>query len=372
MSLIPQEIHFVWIGGPIPEKYLLSIQELAQIAKKSGFKVTIWVDDEKNYYKSLENMRQKKYSKLDYLDLNRAKKIEQEEKNSGIQVRKINELLDNMTTHPFYQKDNRLRDFIYIIGREAIGLKNEAALVDLLRCEILRQFGGYYFDTDTKFILDSKSLLIADDAPLGIKANFSVIGEKENLTIHGSNDIIAAIPSHPALENIILYILDQYKELDQTNELAKWNKKKKSLSEAKKNYLDDFDYLIHDETTAMDAKRFPYLTNYSFLHSRRREYTIEASGPVAFIAGLKQFLETLKDDENFHSIDFRYGHCGDRWAANVHVVPQFDNTWLKTNKPTSMKGLSFSDTSIKNTLFARKRKKTISKKNHEDNKKKVI
>ncbi len=51
---VPKKIHFIWLGSPIPQKYLFSISELSSVAKRSGFTINLWVDKESNYWKAIE------------------------------------------------------------------------------------------------------------------------------------------------------------------------------------------------------------------------------------------------------------------------------------------------------------------------------
>jgi hypothetical protein len=140
---IPKSIHFVWLGGPMPEKYLENILSLAASAKQSGFQLNLWMDDssQKKIRKTMLKMG-----------------LEQDLSSLGIEVRNINELKEPMKSDPFYLSNNnnqqskkKYNDFWQYVDRERIGLKNYGSASDLLRYEILRQEGGYYFDTDTLF-----------------------------------------------------------------------------------------------------------------------------------------------------------------------------------------------------------------------------
>ncbi|OGT52483.1 MAG: hypothetical protein A3E84_03130 [Gammaproteobacteria bacterium RIFCSPHIGHO2_12_FULL_42_13] len=138
------------MGGPIPERYLLEIKKLAEVAKRSGFEINLWVDNERrNYVQPLV---------LAELSI------------PHLQIRNISELYENMDHEAFYQGDEGRRRKIKLqtnIGREMEGFKNLAAASDLLRLEILRQFGGYYFDTDTRFYVTPTSIMVPDHAAAG-------------------------------------------------------------------------------------------------------------------------------------------------------------------------------------------------------------
>ncbi len=136
---IPRKIHFIWLGGPIPEHYLRSIAGLAKLAKKDGYEINLWVDNEKNYAKTADQCN------ISIPNLN---------------IRNIrSELYEKQNNDPFYQNDSSdfalqlitAKRFQISVERELIGFHNFAAASDLLRLEILRQEGGWYFDTDTEF-----------------------------------------------------------------------------------------------------------------------------------------------------------------------------------------------------------------------------
>jgi len=99
MPSIPKKIHFIWIGGILPDQYLTSIIKLAQIAKKSGFEFCLWVDNDNNFYQAFENRIKK--NRHGYFDIS-----EDCIQKSGIKIRKINDLLENMKQDTFYLTEN--------------------------------------------------------------------------------------------------------------------------------------------------------------------------------------------------------------------------------------------------------------------------
>lgn len=66
-----------------------------------------------------------------------------------------NDLFPKMNEDPFYVASEdaieRLKLFKLFIAMESKGASNFATVADLLRLEILRQFGGCYIDVDTNF-----------------------------------------------------------------------------------------------------------------------------------------------------------------------------------------------------------------------------
>lgn len=138
MPFMPKKIHFIWVGGPIKKEYMENIENLALLARQSGFEINVWVDKESNY---------------------KRKDIA----NPNLRIRNIAELKPRMATDAYYtESPGKAKLFAECLAREFIGKKNLAAASDLLRCEILRQEGGYYIDTDTQFYLGKKDRLTPD------------------------------------------------------------------------------------------------------------------------------------------------------------------------------------------------------------------
>lgn len=196
----PAIFHFIWVGGPIPAHYLSSLKKITEVAKKSGFEVNLWVDSPLNYHRTA---------------------VTAEIDAPNLKLRDINELLEKMKEAPIYTKNNNFVRFISYVNREMIGHKNLASVSDLIRYEILRQFGGYYFDTDLEFVLDEHSRFIPDELPLGIKlrTNLEIIPLDTINAYHTgkadtNNDLIASLPNHPIINQMIEQCLNVYQLFD--------------------------------------------------------------------------------------------------------------------------------------------------------------
>ncbi len=159
----------------------------------------------------------------------------------GITLRNINELLPAMEKSDFFQEANRLRNFKDFVRREAVSFKNLAAVSDLLRYEILRQEGRIYSDTDTDFNIEKNSLFEPIKLPWRIKTTYLI--ETKN-----GNDIIAAVPQHPALEYTLEYSLEAYQKIDQRG----FNKE---------SLLDNYFVSINLSPFALNAKLIKYFLN---------------------------------------------------------------------------------------------------------------
>lgn len=304
----PAILHCIWLGSPIPQKNLKNLLELALLAKKSGFILNLWVDDNKNFSRALENLHSLNGDHLDLFVSHQS---------FGVTLKNINTLLLRMENDPFYQQDNRLRDFIIFVNQEAIGFKNFAAGSDPLRYEIERQDGGIYIDMDTFFNIKGDSFLKKEELPIGIK--FSRIDGEETL-----NDVIAAVPNHPVMEYAIVYYIKKYRIFSKNN-----------------NYHFCGDKYPANIKNQMDAKRYPYPYSNFSLRSPRMQLTIDASGPWAIRYGFSKFTaylcESLNNSPLFQSGPARkigIGFIKDPWnhhlykIGNVDYKSESDKSWM--------------------------------------------
>ncbi len=120
-KLIPKKIHFIWLGGSLPAQYLDNIKKLAQVAKRSGFKITLWTDNP---------TKQKKNMELHYLTDSRTVDAAETLAVANLKIRHIKALISNMEKDPWYRSNNLEKKFSYCVNRELIGLRNYAAASD--------------------------------------------------------------------------------------------------------------------------------------------------------------------------------------------------------------------------------------------------
>ena len=195
-SDIPKQIHFIWLGGLIPKNRLQNIYDLSALVKKSGWKITYWTDNKNTY-------------------LHSAKEFE-DTLNPLLTIRDIKEVSAWMKTDSFWQENaEECRYLLTLIEREQIGLKNYAAVSDLLRAEILRKEGGYYFDSDDRFTTMQKteSRIEPDIAPLGFLMGITIDFSRRPV-FAGGNDILAATPHNNFIEKILLGAIKKNNEFD--------------------------------------------------------------------------------------------------------------------------------------------------------------
>lgn len=323
-AAIPSELHFIWLGSPLPKKYLITLLQLIPIARRSGFKINLWVDHLSNYYQSVDN----------YMP-----DLELSAQSSFLQIRELGELKHEMKSHEFFLEKNnhnlvendikagaftrsqdRYSDFWQCVDREMIGAKNLAAASDLLRYAILYLKGGYYFDTDTKFnffniirdqnrkwliqsvLLDEKYKLCADQFALGFSS------------VWGQNDIIAALPEHPILEITIesaLYAFNDYDKLKLTDSME-------------------------NEKTEMDKKRYNHSNPQK--DDPRLKLTMQSSGVSLLTILIEEFgkvvqslkksqLDTLaKKHELLTSKKVSFANL------SIDIAETSDLTWMKSDK----------------------------------------
>ncbi|KAF5301473.1 hypothetical protein FQR65_LT19208 [Abscondita terminalis] len=224
---VPQKIHFIWLGSPVPQKYLSSILKLLSVAERSDFIINLWVDKESNYWKAIQ-----KATPLDLINSQKSANLSIRNINELSNHREIfNELKDEQAKEEYeiHDNDKKLFDLIELyVARETVGLKNYAAASDLLRYAILYVEGGYYFDTDTEFqSLSCKSKLSADHLDLGIRVGLSeyfgkVDGDRlsDLRGFAGGNDVLAALPKHPVFKDALLYSTSKYLERDKYKKMG--------------------------------------------------------------------------------------------------------------------------------------------------------
>ena len=281
----PKRIHFIWVGSSVPDKYLIhTIIKMSLLAKRSQFEFNLWVDNDRNFTHAFSNLKINGFQ-FDIM----AKPAD-----LGIRLRPIQSLISSMKQDRFYQKNNHLKAFCHDVSREMVGFKNLAAAADFLRYEILRQEGGFYFDTDTIFNYDPRSLLKSENLPLGIKINATLTSRE----CCYNNDIIATIAHHPALENAIHFALKRYVALDCEKVNPKENPE----------YFGRF-FRVNPISCRMDAKRYPYhpakFGSDNQYSSERFIQTLDASGPRALFEGITTFLCDYFELDDTYSKEFR-------------------------------------------------------------------
>ncbi len=249
----------------------------------------------------------------------------------------------------FYKENpGRLKDFENIVGREMVGSKNLAAASDLLRYEILRQFGGYYFDTDTKFNFDNVTKFETARPPHGFLAAGQVSSDK---VFTGGNDIIAAVPGHPIFEKAILGAIRMYKLLDTCKSIPELYSRLYQETDMDEEQIQQFfKKYEHQFKTLMDMKRGhkdSYSTYLNFMKADRMNLTISASGPGIFYDSVREYFSENLDNPNVPAMTGQTllfeSENRDKFnlGGGFFAESQSHQTWAK-----KVKVRSFDDTSI--------------------------
>ena len=199
-SPIPPFFHYVWVGGPLYEEYWLSITRLAVLLKKchSPAKIVIWVDDKKN---------------LEFLRVKHSKDVFSITRNDNLST--YGPLLDVRKTDklrcdkPDFFTEVQYAEYWNFINLESYGLRNPAAVSDMLRLEILRQYGGVYVDTDMPALFGNIDSLPA--AWFKVPFNFQIIAR--------NNSLIVSAPQHPlvkaAMRNVLIAYVENFLQLQE-------------------------------------------------------------------------------------------------------------------------------------------------------------
>lgn len=171
MKKIPKKLHFIWIGTPIPDKYVQNINHWAEL--NPDYEVNLWLDTATINHEHL------------------AKAYEQANKTHSV-LRDLTttdkDLYDRMVNRDYYNDE--------ATGSDA----NYAAASDILRLAILESEGGVYIDTDT---LPIEHCALGDiDAPYGF---IKPVG--------ATNDVLAAVSNCDIVKAFSAQINTNYSSL---------------------------------------------------------------------------------------------------------------------------------------------------------------
>lgn len=171
MPSVPKIMHFIWIGTTIPDNYAKNIKKW--IRDNPDYEVKLWIDSD------IYNNK---------IDANQAAK------KTGATVCDISD-----TPYKNIITQNVRWYYDECSGQHA----NFAAASDILRYEILYEYGGIYIDVD----IESSGVPLGDiDAPLGFIR--PAIHKKTGMT----NDVLMSIPHAEILQDIISIVNQQYSQ----------------------------------------------------------------------------------------------------------------------------------------------------------------
>lgn len=183
---VPKKMHFIWIGGPIPQIFADNIKKWKE--KNPDYEVHLWIDT------AASNPNQ----------------IDAVEKAANDAVADIGGEIHNLSEpkHPYF--DAQSKNMNYYNDEITGESRNLAAASDILRMEILFREGGVYIDTD----LPPNKPLGDIHAPLGFvkSTNFS-------------NDFLCAIPGADLTDKFRNKITQNYSSVTQIDVDAHRNKR---------------------------------------------------------------------------------------------------------------------------------------------------
>ncbi len=295
---IPKSIHLIWLGGSIPQEYLENIFKLAPYAKKNGFKVNLWVDNDFNFHGAVNRFH----------NTNRNVEISNTLK-SAITLKNIMEL----KTDPQTVNDKILWK---IIHSETTGLFcNYAAASDILRLMILKKEGGYYFDTDLK-MLTGKNLTEEDPKLFIPNAKYSFLCRFCGIV--PINDAIAAMVGHEILQTALDDIVINYNE----------------------RIIDPLIDVCGTDLAIPIINKRQYTPTFSFEHigviDARRQYTMELTGPSVLRYAINKYLKKypgiFSQELYFNKIDLTGNDFGNDFIKMFYIKCCNDNTWLRPLK----------------------------------------
>ena len=223
---ILHKLHLIWVGGELPQGYLRSLCHYHELAWRSGFDIYLWLDREIDLLKAID--RQEKAVALPHLRLSTISSLFSEAKKRVVQHKTL------------YRVE-------MIAAREGIGFHNHAARADIYRYLILFIEGGIYIDIDIGFKFDKEAPKFDANELItthGIKLKSSIFPLKyidgkytmEKVSIN--NDIMASIPGHFIMQDVLDRMLEKYHHLDK--QLFFLNNHRFSLNDVKRSGRNDF------------------------------------------------------------------------------------------------------------------------------------
>ncbi|WP_084386940.1 MULTISPECIES: TcdA/TcdB catalytic glycosyltransferase domain-containing protein [unclassified Anabaena] len=193
---IPNNMHFVWLGGRVPEERQKNIQQWVQAVP--GVRINLWLD---------ENSQQATSEDLDNL------------KQQGVTIRLVSEL---------YNRSDRLQKVakgLPTVDEEGVNVGATGALSDIVRLEILKIEGGTYMDSDNK--PGENAAKFKDmTAPLGVRLGWGKLNWSEAF----SNDAISAAANNEYIQQYLELVYKKVKNEEKRQQIL--SRDPKSVKEA--------------------------------------------------------------------------------------------------------------------------------------------
>lgn len=331
--LIPKNLHFIWIGIKIPEKYLNHI--VSFICTNTDYKIYLWTDKMTNIYPQIDRRTDLRY----FFKVN----------HNRISISLTQNLIKEIETK--FIETKILNKFYFY--RECIGIyKNLAAAADILRLYILYLFGGIYLDVDlslkTPILIDCKfgqveckhGFLYASNSNISYQCH----PEFKGIMLMGNNDMLGCVPFNSIVRVMIENCLDRYIEYDnltwQTRRQPETEftklKNKYILKISKLNNI-NIEGKIQTEVIQNKIKQFEKiideLENSKLRIEGRFNQTLYCSGPTLichylmaillpkgelYLQKYSNLVQELKFPSNFINLK-----CDFNWKIPDHLVSQY-------------------------------------------------
>lgn len=284
-----------------------------------------------------------------------------------------------MKEDSYFQKNNYINVTIKNILREMIGFKNLAAASDWLRYVILYFEGGYYFDTDIKFLINEKTKMVPDHPKHGFKMTavkafinsgdyifknkrFDEEKSISLISLASNNDVIATAPQHPILKICLKTVISKYRNMDITS-LFKDLIKDKKMDTTTEKYVKQLGISIDpdDKNTVMSVKRWPFNEKANWKKGcllGKFHYTVYGSGPNMFSSCVKKYV--IKNMEGItirelKSDYFIHAKSNDpKITAGIHFEPHCALSWTQTPDKKAQKSFD-TDELLKITKLMRRK-----------------
>ena len=184
MQMVPKKIIFIWVGPPIPDKYIENIKRWQ--AKNPDYEVNLWTDTATTHPDFISQAEEKNKLLASH----------------GVKIRNLSSndkaLLAQAFNEQFYMDE--------VTGEDA----NFAAASDILRLEILAREGGVYIDTDTEPTNERLGDIVVNDCGFAKPAG-------------PTNDVLCATPGSPMIDDFRKQIRENYVALYNTKQHVQLN-----------------------------------------------------------------------------------------------------------------------------------------------------
>lgn len=192
---IPNKMHYVWLGGKLPEERQKSIEQWGESAE--GVERNLWTDEGSSEAsaESLEQLRK-----------------------SGVKIRSLSELEGS-------KRFKSARRKLPTVDEEGVNPGAAGALSDVARLEILNQEGGHYMDSDNYSGKNASSFRDMT-APLGFRLGWAKHEGEETF----SNDAMSAVPGNKFINDYMDTVYSNLEDEEAVQDILSRDRKRVTTS----------------------------------------------------------------------------------------------------------------------------------------------